>query len=312
MTVPETTIALHVDCDNLWSYEEECGIPASACQSLIYEQALLKFLEICEETAAKMTFFVVGSDLKNPACRRFCHMAIAAGHRIANHTQTHPVRFGSMSGSEKRNEIELCDKYISDALGIKAIGFRAPGYYLDKLILETLQELNYKYDTSVLPGFSHYLMYFYQYLAGANKTGKSFGRAHYICSSRSVRRLDSDQSIQPFFEIPIATLPFLRMPVHTAFVYMLGYKYLDFAFSLMRRSKGHHVYLFHAIDLLEHMPTNAIKNLPVFRLGLHEREGLIKSILAQANSIGVVLTENHVENLIPCNIPKSALMSKFL
>lgn len=312
MTVPETTVALHVDCDNLWSYEEEYGIPTSGHQELIYEQALPKFLEICEETAAKMTFFIIGSDLKKPACRRFCNMAIAAGHRIANHTHTHPARFSSMSYAEKRFEIEQCDKYISDALGIKAIGFRAPGYYFDKSILEILQELGYAYDTSVLPGFSHYLMHFRQYLVGANKTGKSFGRGHYICASRSLRRLDCNQSAQPFFEVPIATLPFFRMPVHTTFVYMFGYHYLDFAFSLMRRNKGHHVYLFHAADLLDHNPANEINKLPAFRLRLRERENIVRSIITSANAIGITLTENYIETLTADTIPKSALMSKFL
>ena len=43
--VPECTFAVHVDCDNLWIYETEFGIPLSDHQDLIYTQALPALLD---------------------------------------------------------------------------------------------------------------------------------------------------------------------------------------------------------------------------------------------------------------------------
>jgi hypothetical protein len=55
----------------------------------------------------------------------------------------------------------------------------------------------------------------------------------------------------PLWEVPIATFPFLRMPIHSTFVYKFGEGYLKSALRLLKQTPGHHIYLLHAIDGLD-------------------------------------------------------------
>jgi len=44
----------------------------------------------------------------------------------------------------------------------------------------------------------------------------------------------------------------VRLPIHSTFVYRFGEAYLRAAISRLARMKGHHIYLLHAIDGLDH------------------------------------------------------------
>ncbi len=304
-------MALHIDCDNLWAYENEYSIPTSKKQTGIYEESLTRFLEIAEEIEVKLTFFIVGHDLRLSACRQFCEKAIKAGHKIANHTLTHPVKFTSMSGIEIADEIRLCDEKITQVLGVKAIGFRAPGYYLGRDTLDTLRDFGYRYDSSVLPGFSHYLMYLYQYINGGAQSGKAFGRAAYIFASRKVRQFSGGHPNSPLYELPVATFPYLRFPIHMTFAFILGNSYLKYSLEAIKKNKSHHIFLFHAIDLLS-KPVNKVGELPTFKYSVTERESMVRGVMKAAKEIGNLLTEDYVYELDALKIPKTILLDKYI
>lgn len=310
MRTVNSTMALHIDCDNLWAYENEYSIPTSNKQARIYEESLARFLEIAEEISVKLTFFIIGDDLQLSACRQFCEKAIKAGHKIANHTLTHPVKFTSMSGAEIADEIRLCDEKITQALGIKAIGFRAPGYYLSQDTLVALRDLGYRYDSSVLPGFSHYLMYLYQYINGGVKSGKAFGRAAFIFASRGVRQFPGGNPNSPLYELPVATFPYLRFPIHMTFAFMLGNSYLKHSLEAIKKNKSHHIFLFHAIDLLNKPVDSKVGELPTFKYSVTERESMVREVMRAAKEIGNLLTEDYVCELDALKIPKTILLDK--
>ena len=81
-------------------------------------------LDALDHAGAKATFFVVGQNVR--AHPRLLADTHAAGHLIANHTQTHP-RMG-LWGLRRywRRELDACDDAIFDVIGQRPAFFRPP------------------------------------------------------------------------------------------------------------------------------------------------------------------------------------------
>jgi peptidoglycan/xylan/chitin deacetylase (PgdA/CDA1 family) len=101
----ESTFAVHVDCDNLWIYETEYGSSRSDDQDLIYTQALPSMMDVFARWNIRATFFVIGGELQRKSCVEFCRSALAAGHRIANHSHSHRPDFAALTSAQKREDI---------------------------------------------------------------------------------------------------------------------------------------------------------------------------------------------------------------
>jgi peptidoglycan/xylan/chitin deacetylase (PgdA/CDA1 family) len=267
-------MSIHVDVDNLWILEDEYHVEDHCGYSFIYEDALPRFLALLAEFEFQATFFIVGRDLEIPACREFCRAAIAAGHQLGNHSYSHAVRFAKLSAVEKRNEIVGTHDSLVSLTGVLPIGFRAPGYYLDDDVVSALSERGYRYDSSVLPGCATGLMWWYQRIRTGKAPDKTFGRPRDFFASRRPTVMRHE-----IVEIPIATCPIIRMPVHSTFVYQFGLAYANIAFSILAREAGPHVYLFHAIDLLNY-PANGplARDVIPLRWPFQRREACVRSV----------------------------------
>lgn len=273
-----TSFALHIDCDPLSVYGREYGIDVDRPE-LVYRQALPAFLDVFRAASVRATFFVIGEELVREDCREFCRRATAEGHAIGNHTQTHPVTFGSLTAAGRKAEIEAAHRIISEATGYRPIGFRAPGYCLRADVVTTLAALGYAYDSSALPGPATAMMAVFLRVKRGLRD-KSFGVWSNLFASRRERML-SDGLV----EVPIATMPWLRLPVHTTFVYQLGPTYLRVGLFLLNHARGHHVLLFHAIDLLDHPDRERLANhLIPMRWTFAERLGLVRDMVSAVAS----------------------------
>jgi hypothetical protein len=272
-------INIHVDLDNLWMYEQEFNISINPDREYIYSESLPLFLKLLNKFKSKATFMVIGQDLNLPACQAFCRKAVILGHEIANHSWSHPVSFGTLSYEQKKQQIVKTHKKIIEICGIKPVGFRGPGYYQDKEIITVLNELNYHYDSSVLPGVAQLMMSSYAFLRGGKNKHKSFGRTNYIISQETpyfVRGLALDQKLQ---ELPISVLPLFRLPIHTTFAYYFGSEYRRMILYYLKSKPSYLLYLFHAIDFVD-LP-HQFKNHPIIplRYSFQERIKYIQSIL---------------------------------
>jgi len=63
----------------------------------------------------KAVFFPVGQRLEDPAARELAAESAAAGHRVGNHTYSHPRPFGALSPEDAIWEIERTDALIGAA-----------------------------------------------------------------------------------------------------------------------------------------------------------------------------------------------------
>lgn len=94
-----------------------------------------------DKYGCKTTFFAVGDWLvKYPdAVKKLS----AAGHEIANHSDTH-AHLNTLSTEKLITEMEECDKKILDLTGVKNVLFRAPyGEYNDNVITTCYQSGRY-------------------------------------------------------------------------------------------------------------------------------------------------------------------------
>lgn len=271
----DTSFAIHVDCDPLWVYAREYGLNVDR-QDLIYRQALPAFLDLLDRFGVSATFFAIGQELAEPAFADFMRDAVARGHRIANHTLHHLPEFSNLDVPGKRAEIVEAHNRIAETVETPIQGFRAPGYAVDPNVHEILDELGYLYDSSVLPGPATLMMSVFYRLKGDRTENKSFAAAsNFFASSRIVKSRSND-----IFCIPISTIPFLRMPIHTTFIYQFGIKYGRMGLDLLSRTRGHHVLLFHAIDLLDHPIPGQFENKVIpMRWSFRDRAQLVSAIL---------------------------------
>ena len=80
-------------------------------------------LEKLAEFGVRATFFVLGRNvLRHRSTLRQIH---AAGHRIGNHSLTHP-RFHLLSFPAVLNEIHYCQHAVEDCIGVTPTEFRPP------------------------------------------------------------------------------------------------------------------------------------------------------------------------------------------
>ncbi len=299
-------IFVHVDVDNLWNYEKEYGISFGKDEAYIFEDALPRALEFFAKHNIRATFFIVGRDLELESARKFCRDALAFGHAIANHTYSHDALFCEMSYEEKASEIQRCHRAIKDATGYVPVGFRAPGYFFDDNTAKALLSLDYKYDSSVLPGLGVLIMKAYNFVKGDGRSkGKRFGRARYLFASRRPKPPVFNGVNLGLLNLPISVAPMLRLPSHSTFIYTLGGRYFSLLKRLYKMSPREHVYLFHAIDFAD--LDNASKSLgvvPSLRLSLGERMSINNEICSMLNECSegpINTTESRFFNSVMCD-----------
>lgn len=301
---------LNVDVDNLWNYELEFGSPPSGRNDLLFEQAMPKMLEIFAHHKARATFFVVGRDLEGLSCRQFCKEAAFQGHEIANHSYSHLGHPHRLTFSEKESEILRCHELIEKYTGIAPVGFRGPGYYVDKEMIQVLLRENYLYDSSVLPSFATQLMSFYILVSTGRWIDKMFGRKRWMFASQKVTQIYNNSMPEKFlYELPVTTAPFLRWPIHTTYLYMFGTKYFKWSLPALRKNQNA-VYLFHAIDTLDYQAdANLNRNLLPLRKTIAERLSLINEVLTGFQQNSFITNREGLERLDRKQVPKSRLIS---
>lgn len=113
-----------------------------------YQTAFQRSDAFFKSMAVKATYFCVGNELNNVRNATVIKNTFDAGNAIANHTYNHPFGLCELNPESIKDEIESCDKILTRVTGKKPLGFRTPGYAVNTQIINTLEELGYKYDSS--------------------------------------------------------------------------------------------------------------------------------------------------------------------
>lgn len=145
-------IYFHVDVDSPAVLAKFYGIENLSYDEkkleAFYRTAFERSNSFFENMGVKATYFCVGNELSNPNNASVIKQTQEAGHAIANHTFNHPFGLCELSNEKIKEEISSCDQLLQTITGKKPIGFRTPGYAVNTQIVNILEELGYKYDSS--------------------------------------------------------------------------------------------------------------------------------------------------------------------
>jgi peptidoglycan-N-acetylglucosamine deacetylase len=146
---------------------------------------------------------------------------------VGNHSFEHEPWLHRYSRERMEAELVRTQEAIADATGQRPYGFRGPGYSWSPALLELLLDHGYQYDASTLPTYLGPLARAYYFWAsGLSREERERRKALFGTLQDGLRpvrpyqwQLDSGRSL---LEIPVTTLPGLKLPFHVTYIQFLS------------------------------------------------------------------------------------------
>jgi hypothetical protein len=306
--IPKKICTVQIDVDGLWVIFQHFGIDYKQNNDILYESALPRFLDLYEAYNIKATLFVVGKDLLSNRKVDLLKRAIQKGHEIANHSMNHTEGFSYLSFQKKQREIIDAELIIQDKLGVLPKGFRTPSNDVDNDVLRILEERNYLYDSSLLPTF--YGPLFKKFKLSSLKIGRKdhyLGRPIYGFAPLLPYRPSYDslwkKGNMKLVEVPISTMPILRLPFHMSFNLAMhhfgfGCALFNIGFNLFNASTLPLNFVFHTNELSDPINLEKIKRQYGLGLPLNVKLNICERILGMiTNNFQAVTTAEYVRLL---------------
>ncbi|MFH1807537.1 MAG: polysaccharide deacetylase family protein [Pseudomonadota bacterium] len=214
---------ISIDLDGIACYHQIHGLPAGEGPDPAYTQGLPRFLELMQELGVPATLFAIGRDLIDPQVASLLRGAVDAGHELANHSFSHDYGLTRRSTAEISAEVRRAHRAIERICGEPPRGFRAPGYNLSDGVLDALEALNYAYDSSLFPSPAYFglrataiALYALRRQPSRSLVGdpRQFAarRGPYRPRRGALHLPGRGEQARRLLELPVATLPLLRMP----------------------------------------------------------------------------------------------------
>jgi hypothetical protein len=214
-------------------------------------------LDFFKKRDIRVTFFIIGSHIKDEYHVALLKRLVDEGHELGNHTFTHPLGFSKLSIERKEQEIEKCERVIKNATGILPVGFRAPGWDVDSETIRILEERGYKYDSSIYPSYFN-LITILRMVVSSRNLGlvKSMGKLMHSLAPLAPYRPNPNRIYvrgnSKIMEIPANATPFFRIPFYGTFLFGTKSKKV-FLYSL-KKIYGSGIplnYVLHSVELYD-------------------------------------------------------------
>ncbi|MCX7718893.1 MAG: polysaccharide deacetylase family protein [Candidatus Sumerlaeaceae bacterium] len=246
-----------MDLDNLWALAECYGFDVEPAQgNFLYSDAFPRLRALLDDVGVPATFFALGRDARDQNNRRQLAAVAAAGHALANHSDSHSLDFRHLNEAALEREVALAEQSLADIVGKPPVGFRAPGYGRSPGLLRVLVRRGYRYDSSLMPSpFGPVLRLLDWRLRRRTPRGRVIRKAQFprVSDTWNPRaphpvRMPDGGSI---LEIPTAVSPLLRLPFQASVCMILGRAYFEvnLAASIARRVPF--VFLMHLADIAD-------------------------------------------------------------
>lgn len=252
--------SISVDLDSLPHYCRIHGLPETLlddrARRLVYQVAIPRFLRLFERLGVAGTFFAVGDDLEDAGNVAQLRRAHQAGVEIGNHTYSHDYAVSRRPKAEIDAEVARGEERISEAVGERPRGFRAPGYTLSPDLYSVLCERGYLYDSSTFPAVPYYAAK--AAVMGALKVAGRPSKAildspRVLGAPRQPYRPDPKDPYSrgegPVIELPIAVAPLTRIPFIGTLVATVPSAILRPGY-LSLRGEPHLNFELHGVDVL--------------------------------------------------------------
>jgi hypothetical protein len=250
-----------------------------------------RVLAFLKERNLKITFFIVGQDAALEKNREAIASIAEAGHEIGNHSFNHEPWLHLYSKQQLIEEFEKTENALKSVTGRCPVGFRGPGYSLSPTVLEVLAERGYEYDCSTLPTYIGPLARAFYFLKSPEMTAEDREKRKKLFGKFS----DGFQSLKPYtwniggkmlVEIPVTTMPIVKIPIHASYVlYLASYSrllarsYWQFVIAMCRMTKTQPSLLLHPLDFLSGEDVPELKFFPGMHLPAAEKQSIVSGML---------------------------------
>ena len=251
---------LSLDLDDAWTYMRAAGRPGWETTPSVIPLVCPRILEMCDEFGVRLTLFVVAHDLDDPHKVAAIRPFVARGHEIGCHSWHHEPTFATLSREQMREEVLVAAAKIEQQLGVRPVGFRAPGFAWNALLPGVLREGGFHYDCSPLPTWLGPLCRLYYFFNSGmsredrKKRGAMYGGVADAFRSLAPRLLPGQPEL---WQLPVTTIPILRAPFHMSYVIWLSRYaktlatlYLGSALAACRLFRTEPSYLLHSLDFV--------------------------------------------------------------
>lgn len=252
--------SISLDLDDLWAYRRSFGLAVPEDLPSLLPVAIPRFLDFMAQRGVRGTVFVVGRDAEQPEHASLMRQIALAGHELGNHSHGHASDLETWSLDQQQTDLARAHAAIERAAGIAPVGFRAPSFQISGQLLEAIKTLGYQYDSSTFPSALGALARHW-HIRRARHLGTQVSLTHAAYGSAAMRL-----PLKPYawklrggslIEVPITTLPGLRIPLHGTYLQfladrstMLAHSYVRLAIALCKRALIAPHYLLHATDFI--------------------------------------------------------------
>lgn len=253
------TSSISLDLDNLWSYLKTQGCPGWECYPSYLQLVVPRILEVLKRCDQRITFFIVGKDAAQLENGDVLKQIADAGHELANHSFMHEPWLHLYSHEQLNDEIASAEQGILAATGQVTRGFRGPGFSTGPLVRQVLAERGYLYDASLFPSALGPVARLFFFLnSNLSESEKTRRKGLYGKFSDAFGTLHPFRWESGLIELPVTTMPFMRLPVHTTYLMFVAQKsealakvYWSLAMKLCRARKVAPSLLLHPTDFLD-------------------------------------------------------------
>lgn len=313
--VAKPVASLSLDLDDEWTYLLVRADQRWREKPSYLSTALPRILELLTRHRQLLTFFIVGSDAAVPANRELLQEVAEAGHAIGNHSQRHEPWLHRYARTELDDELARSQDAIECATARRPVGFRGPGYSLTPAVLEVLIERGFTYDASTLPT-----------VIGPLSRAFYFRTTRLSAEERDVRNSlfgtfrDGLRPLRPYrftmaagsiLELPVTTMPLLRMPIHMSYLLWLsslraglGCIYLEAALRLCSLRGVAPSFLLHPLDFMDAKDVPSLAFFPAMNAPASQKLEQVSEVLERLSGrYDLVTTDEHAWRLRSSVLP---------
>ncbi|MGI9429523.1 MAG: polysaccharide deacetylase family protein [Bythopirellula sp.] len=282
--------SLSLDLDNKWSYMKTHGDKGWESFPSYLDLVVPRVLQFLDERDLEITFFVVGQDAALEKNHAALNSLASAGHEIGNHSFNHEPWLHLYSPAEISGEFTQAETAIEQATGQRTVGFRGPGFSFSPQVLQELVTRGYEYDASTFPTFlgpiARMYYFFSSNLSRQERADRKqlFGR--FREGFRSLRPYLWKMPAGQLVEIPVTTMPLLKLPIHVSYLlYLAQYSrwlaltYWRMALLLCRLMRVEPSLLLHPLDFMGCDDDSDLAFFPAMQSPAAEKVALVGDVI---------------------------------
>lgn len=297
--------SLSLDLDNKWSYMKTHGDAGWEAFPSYLDIVVPRVLELLERRNLKITFFVVGQDAALEQNRAALQSIADAGHEVGNHSFHHEPWLHLYSPEQIAEELTNAEEAIAAATGVRPTGFRGPGFSFSPDVLAELARRGYDYDASTFPTFLGPIARLYYFFTSSLSREEMADRKQlfgkFSEGFRSLKPYVWREFSRPLIEIPVTTMPILKLPIHVSYLLYLGQYspalaafYFRLALTLCRVMRVEPSILLHPLDFLGCDDVSELSFFPAMGLPAARKLAIAERAIDQlAASYEIVTMEQH-------------------